>query len=126
MKVLWALLGSTVYKMLRRKTFDKDHFILLSIDYNDIADSHLYCEETKGSLTKEYCEIDLGISSKIFVYNNCIIFLIVKKIFSVLEAISVPQTSMRALVASYCTRTRDAYIELWTPWGCSHYCYIQD
>ncbi|GLJ08093.1 hypothetical protein SUGI_0081220 [Cryptomeria japonica] len=70
LRVPWALLGSAVDKILRRKGFDKDHFILLSTDYNDTADSHIYCEKYKGSLTKDFSETDLGDSSK-FLYNNC-------------------------------------------------------
>ncbi|GLJ05798.1 hypothetical protein SUGI_0025570 [Cryptomeria japonica] len=70
MRLPWALLGSGVHKILRRKRFDKDHFILLSTDYNDTADSHLYCEKYKGSLNRDFSEIDLGGSSK-FWYNNC-------------------------------------------------------
>ncbi|GLJ05799.1 hypothetical protein SUGI_0025580 [Cryptomeria japonica] len=70
LRLPWALFGSAVYKIFSRKKIDKDHFILLSTDYNDTADSHLYCEKNKDFLTKDFSERDLGGSSE-FCYNNC-------------------------------------------------------
>ncbi|GLJ10766.1 hypothetical protein SUGI_0134550 [Cryptomeria japonica] len=73
MRLPWALFSTAVYKIFRGKKFDNEHFILLSTDHNDTADSDLFCKsyyKDKNPLTQDFTETSLG-ESTIFCYKNC-------------------------------------------------------
>ncbi|GLJ10769.1 hypothetical protein SUGI_0134580 [Cryptomeria japonica] len=62
MRVPWALFSTAVYKIFRGKKFDNEHFILLSTDHNETADSDLFCKsyyKDKNPLTQDFTETSL-------------------------------------------------------------------